>query len=79
MSYSEYRSHQYDLLLKLNLIHSISTSDAMLASGSAGSINLTHQSIRCSDRTDVEDYFNKLKDYEQLQQLHQIHLQTGLA
>ena len=73
MSYSEYRTHQYDPAVEqLNMVPSFGfpASDVMLASADgAGSINLVPIGrIGAVKGTDVEDYLTKIKDYEQVQQ-----------
>jgi hypothetical protein len=73
MSYSEYRSHQYDPNVELlNLVPTFGfpASDPMLASADgAGSINIIPIGrLGAITGVDVEDYLNKLKDYEQVQQ-----------
>ena len=73
MSYTEYRSHQDDPAVELlNLVPTFGfpASDAMLASADgAGSVNLIPIGrLGAVKGAEVEDYLNKLKDYEQVQQ-----------
>ncbi len=73
MSYTEYRSNQADPATeKLNLLPTFGfpASDVMLASADgAGSVNnVPIGRLGAVKGTEVEDYLNKVKEYEQIQQ-----------
>jgi Peptidase family C25 len=73
MTYTDYRANQGNPITEqLNLVPTFGfpASDAMLASvNGAGSINMTPIGrIGAVKGSEVEDYLNKVKDYEQVQQ-----------
>jgi hypothetical protein len=73
MAYTEYRAHQFDPAVEqLNLVPTFGfpASDPMLASADgAGSVNTVPLGrIGAVKGSEVEDYLDKLKDYEQVQQ-----------